>query len=122
MLQPLAEAWAALKDTEVGRGRKLVLGGRKGWKYEPILQRIDELGLRDEIVWLDFVPEGDLAVPLGQVAAAFPDVSMGSYPFGGVGAILVLRHQNRARLAEAADALRAALVPLGGAQAETPPE
>ena len=67
------------------------------------------------------IPEGDLAVPLGQVAAAFPDVSMGSYPFGGVGAILVLRHQDRARLAEAADALRAALVPLGGAQSETPP-
>jgi glycosyltransferase involved in cell wall biosynthesis len=60
-LARLAEAWAALKDTDVGRGRRLVLGGRKGWLYEPILRRIDELGLRDEIVWLDFVPEGDLA-------------------------------------------------------------
>jgi glycosyltransferase involved in cell wall biosynthesis len=60
-LARLAEAWAELKDTEVGRGRRLVLGGRKGWLYEPILRRIDELGLRDEIVWLDFVPEGDLA-------------------------------------------------------------
>lgn len=60
-LSRLAEAWARLKDTEVGRGRKLVLGGRKGWLYEPIMARIDELGLRDEIVWLDFVPEGDLA-------------------------------------------------------------
>ena len=67
------------------------------------------------------IPEGDLAVPLGQVAAAFPDVSMGSYPFGGVGAILVVRHFDRARLAEAAEALRAALAPLGGAQSEMPP-
>jgi molybdenum cofactor synthesis domain-containing protein len=67
------------------------------------------------------IPEGDLAVPLGQVAAAYPDVSMGSYPFGGVGAILVLRHHDRARLAEAAGALRAALAPLGGAHSETPP-
>ncbi len=60
-LARLAEAWARIKDSEVGRGRKLVLAGRKGWLYEPILARIDELGLRDEIVWLDFVPEGDLA-------------------------------------------------------------
>jgi glycosyltransferase involved in cell wall biosynthesis len=60
-LARLAEAWARIKNTNVGRGRKLVLGGRKGWLYEPILERIDELGLRDEIVWLDFVPEGDLA-------------------------------------------------------------
>jgi glycosyltransferase involved in cell wall biosynthesis len=60
-LARLAEAWAKIKDTEVGRGRRLVLGGRKGWLYEPILARIDELGLRDEIVWLDFVPEDDLA-------------------------------------------------------------
>lgn len=57
----LAEAWAKIKDSEAGRGRRLVLAGRKGWLYAPILERIDELGLRDEIVWLDFVPEGDLA-------------------------------------------------------------
>ncbi len=67
------------------------------------------------------IPEGDLAVPLSEVAGAFPDVSMGSYPFGGTGAVLVLRHHDRDRLAEAAVALRAALEPLGGAQAETPP-
>lgn len=68
------------------------------------------------------IGEGDLAHPLGQTAAAFPDVSMGSYPFGGgQGAILVLRSPDRTRLTAAADALRAALAPLGGAQAETPP-
>lgn len=69
------------------------------------------------------IGEGDLAVPLGEVARAFPDVSMGSYPFGGgAGAILVLRHHDRARLAEVAAALRVALAPLGGAHSETPPE
>ncbi len=66
-------------------------------------------------------PRGRPRRALGEVAAAFPDVSMGSYPFGGTGAILVLRHHDPARLAEAAAALRTALVPLGGAQAETPP-
>ncbi|HEX2911797.1 MAG TPA: glycosyltransferase family 1 protein [Chloroflexia bacterium] len=59
-LARLAEAWKQLKDTPVGQGRRLVLGGRKGWLYEPILERIAELGLQDEIVWLDFVPEDDL--------------------------------------------------------------
>src|SRR5690625_761606 len=65
---------------------------------------------------------GDLALPLGEVARAFPDISMGSYPYGGgEGAILVLRSPDRARLALAADRLRRALLPLGGAASETPP-
>ncbi|MEM1300542.1 MAG: molybdopterin-binding protein [Pseudomonadota bacterium] len=69
------------------------------------------------------IGEGDLAGPLGVAAEAFPDVSMGSYPFGGgAGAILVLRTADRARLAEAVEMLRASLVPLGGVQSETLPE
>lgn len=69
------------------------------------------------------IGEGDLAGPLGRCAEAFPDVSMGSYPFGGgAGAMLILRHAERDRLEAAADALRKALVPLGGAETETPPE
>ncbi len=59
-LARLAEAWSQLKDSEVGRGRKLVLAGRRGWLYEPIFRRITELGLQNEVVWLDFVPESDL--------------------------------------------------------------
>ena len=69
------------------------------------------------------IGEGDLAGPLGQVQQAFPDVSMGSYPFGGgAGAILVLRHVDRDRLAAGAEALRQALAPLGGPVSETPPQ
>ncbi|MEM9138764.1 MAG: molybdopterin-binding protein [Pseudomonadota bacterium] len=68
------------------------------------------------------IGEGDLAGPLGRVQAEFPDVSMGSYPFGGgAGAVLILRHADEALLSEAADALRQALDPLGGAEIETPP-
>lgn len=58
------------------------------------------------------VPEGEVAEALGAVAAAFPDLSMGSYPFirGGVyGTNLVLRGQDAARLAEAVTHLAAAL-------------
>ncbi|MGD1924752.1 MAG: competence/damage-inducible protein A [Paracoccaceae bacterium] len=68
------------------------------------------------------IGEGDLAGPLGDCAAEYPDVSMGSYPFGGgAGAVLILRHTELTRLSEAANALRVALDPLGGAEAETPP-
>lgn len=68
------------------------------------------------------IGEGDLAAPLGEVAGAFPDVSMGSYPYGGgQGVILVLRSPDRARLADAATMLRSALTPLGGPLLETPP-
>ncbi|MFK7945353.1 MAG: competence/damage-inducible protein A [Paracoccaceae bacterium] len=69
------------------------------------------------------IGEGDLAGPLGAVAEAFPDVSMGSYPFGaGAGSVLVLRSSDRVRLAEAAAAVREAVRPLGGVKTETPPE
>ncbi|MEM9059979.1 MAG: molybdopterin-binding protein [Pseudomonadota bacterium] len=68
------------------------------------------------------IGEGDLAGPLGTCASEFPDVSMGSYPFGGgAGAVLILRHTEMQVLAKAADALRDALDPLGGAESETPP-
>jgi len=70
-------------------------------------------------------PEGDLAGPLRAAAELYPDVSMGSYPFmsgaTGPGATLILRSADAARLAVAAGALRAALVGLGVAYAETAP-
>ncbi len=71
------------------------------------------------------IGEGDLAGPLGDTQIGFPDVSMGSYPFvtaSGVGSVLVLRHADRARLEQAAVALREALAPLGGPVSEAPPE
>ena len=70
------------------------------------------------------IGEGDLAGPLGAAAEAFPDVSMGSYPFvtaNGVGSVLVLRHHDRAMLEDAARALRDALAPIGGPVSEVPP-
>ncbi|MEM8591292.1 MAG: molybdopterin-binding protein [Pseudomonadota bacterium] len=54
--------------------------------------------------------EGDIAGPLGELAEAFPDISIGSYPFqenGRFGANVVLRCQNAARLREATGALEA---------------
>jgi len=69
------------------------------------------------------VPEGDLAQPLAEVAAAHPGVAIGSYPFyrGGLGATLIARSADRAALTVAAEALRAMLAHMGADVAETPP-
>ncbi|TYB90696.1 molybdopterin-binding protein [Oceaniovalibus sp. ACAM 378] len=48
--------------------------------------------------------EGDIAGPLGELAAEFADLSMGSYPFqrdGAYGANVVIRGQDGARVTEA---------------------
>ena len=56
------------------------------------------------------VGEGTLGGPLGALQAEFPDVKMGSYPQMGKGPVmteLVLRSSDEARLAEAAERVRA---------------
>ncbi|HEU0221640.1 MAG TPA: molybdopterin-binding protein [Paracoccaceae bacterium] len=72
-----------------------------------------------------FLAEGLVAGPLGEIAAANRDVSIGSYPFqrdGRFGATLVVRSQDRARLAAVAAAIRAMVQELGATElAETPP-
>lgn len=54
--------------------------------------------------------EGDIAGPLGEVAEAHPDLSIGSYPFqrdGRFGAHLVVRGQDRAEVDRAMARLKA---------------
>ncbi|MEM8848559.1 MAG: molybdopterin-binding protein [Pseudomonadota bacterium] len=54
--------------------------------------------------------EGDIAGPLGEIATAFPDLSVGSYPFqkdGKFGANIVIRGQDPALVQTATDRLRA---------------
>ena len=70
------------------------------------------------------IAEGVVAEPLRALAAAWPGVSFGSYPFfrGGLGTTLVARSADRARLTAAAEALRVMLATLGAAApGETPP-
>jgi molybdenum cofactor synthesis domain-containing protein len=68
-------------------------------------------------------PEGDIAGPLGALAEAHRQVSMGSYPFysKGPGATLILRSADRVALDRAAGALRAVLAGMGVMVEETPP-
>jgi molybdopterin-biosynthesis enzyme MoeA-like protein len=58
-------------------------------------------------------PEGEIAGPLGELAAEYPDLSMGSYPFnkdGVLGANIVIRGTDGPRV-EAAMVRLAALFP-----------
>ena len=63
-----------------------------------------------------FIPEGDLAAPLGALQDEFPGVEMGSYPFfrgGRLGSALVLRSPDPPALEAAAERLRALIRDLG---------
>ncbi len=80
-------------------GPKLRTGGRV------LVETIDSGGL----------PEGAYAAPLGEVAARFATVSIGSYPSFDKGAFrnqIVLRCKDDAALAQAAEAVREALAAL----------
>ena len=70
--------------------------------------------------------EGVIAAGLGAIAAEYPELSVGSYPYfraGKFGTSLVLRGTDAARLSSATEAVRVLVVSLGGtAGAEPEPE
>ena len=47
----------------------LVIGGGKGWLYQPIFEAVEELGLRDRVRFLGHVPEADLPALLAGASA-----------------------------------------------------
>ncbi len=58
------------------------------------------------------LPEGEIAAPLARIAADFPDLSIGSYPWfkdGAYGTNIVVRGTDSDRVEAALDALAAAL-------------
>jgi len=65
----LIEAYALLRD-RYGRREKLVLAGGKGWLYDAIFARVEELGLTEEIIFPGFVAD-DEQVLWYTAAAAF---------------------------------------------------
>ncbi len=56
----LLDAFAALLHTSEQPMLDLVLAGKAGWLYEPILARIKALGLEARVRLIGFVPDGDL--------------------------------------------------------------
>lgn len=59
-LTTLWEAYRAL--LQAGRSERLVIVGRKGWLYQPIFDRLRELGLEDEVIFAGQVADDDLPV------------------------------------------------------------
>jgi len=67
-LTALLEALAAL--AREGRETHLVVVGKKGWLYEPLFARVQQLGLEAQVHLAGYVPQGDLP-PLLSGAQAF---------------------------------------------------
>jgi len=58
-LERLIEAFAKIKQNE--KNLKLVVVGKKGWKYKEILRAPEKFNVEQEVLFLDFVPDEDLA-------------------------------------------------------------
>lgn len=123
---------ARLIDNPVSRAPGFILENVHVMAGVPIIFREMLAGLRPmlkggapTLSWSLRAPvrEGDLALPLAEVAVAHPAVSVGCYPFyrGGMGSTLVLRGQDRVALSAAADAARAMLQGMTDDIAETSP-
>jgi glycosyltransferase involved in cell wall biosynthesis len=57
---------------------RLVIGGRKGWLYETIFDRVQELGLGDHVLFPGFVEDADLpALYSGAAFFAYPSLYEG---------------------------------------------
>ena len=57
----LIEAYAQLRKTYAIR-EKLVLAGGKGWLYNSIFERVEQLGLSSEVLFAGFVADSELAL------------------------------------------------------------
>lgn len=69
----LLEAYASLLRRGLADEVAIVLAGRPGWRYKPILRRIDELGLGGRVRRLGFVADDDLPALYGEAEAfVFP--------------------------------------------------
>lgn len=59
-IERLIKAYAKLISEKGFRDIQLVIAGKKGWLYESILSSPERLGIKDKVVFLDFVPDEDL--------------------------------------------------------------
>jgi glycosyltransferase involved in cell wall biosynthesis len=66
-----------LRYSDIG-DLKLVIAGKKGWRYENIFLLIKELNLQDKVIFTDYVEEGDLPYLYnGAKLFAFPSIYEG---------------------------------------------
>ncbi|MBI2607532.1 MAG: glycosyltransferase family 4 protein [Candidatus Doudnabacteria bacterium] len=71
-IKRLVDAYIQLKK-EKGIEEKLVIAGGKGWLFEPILKKINQAGMQEEIKFLGYIEEADkCALYNGAVALTLP--------------------------------------------------
>ncbi|MCU0495648.1 MAG: glycosyltransferase family 4 protein [Chloroflexaceae bacterium] len=74
-LSRLLDAYAQIaRDTNV----PLLIGGGKGWLYQPVFERLEQLGLKDRVQFIGYIEEEEL--PLWYAAATlfvFPSIYEG---------------------------------------------
>jgi glycosyltransferase involved in cell wall biosynthesis len=59
-IEGLVEAFASIMNSEFKIDNlKLVIAGKKGWMYESIFEKVKKLGLQEDVIFTDFVPEED---------------------------------------------------------------
>jgi glycosyltransferase involved in cell wall biosynthesis len=73
----LVEAWAVLRE-RMESPPKLLLAGKRGWLYEPLVRSVEERGLGDLVKFADYVERADLpALYSGALALTFPSLYEG---------------------------------------------
>jgi glycosyltransferase involved in cell wall biosynthesis len=73
----LIRAFAAARRDPAGPQR-LVIAGKPGWLYEGVYNAVEELGLRESVTFLDYLPEGELPTLYHAAAAvAMPSIYEG---------------------------------------------
>lgn len=74
----LVKAYGLLKDELKENAPKLVLAGGKGWYYESIFETVEELGLKQDVIFTGYVPEEDVPLLMnGAKAFVFPSLYEG---------------------------------------------
>lgn len=59
-IERLIEAFSKVNWSLVSGNWSLVIAGKKGWLYDQILTKSQELGIEDKVIFTDFVPDADL--------------------------------------------------------------
>jgi glycosyltransferase involved in cell wall biosynthesis len=55
----LIKAFAKIVNIERYSKFKLVIAGKKGWLYEPLFKLVEDLDIKDKVIFTDFLPEED---------------------------------------------------------------
>ncbi|MCW1971099.1 MAG: glycosyltransferase family 4 protein [Anaerolineae bacterium] len=77
-LVALVEAYHALLNTEHADDVHLVIAGKKGWLFQPVFDRVRELGLESRVHFTDWVDDDDAPVMMSMAEAfVFPSLYEG---------------------------------------------